>query len=64
MTTATIGRDSISAAMDRVPTLRAIGAHARERLLDRQIACRSYSYEHGTDMPEILGWPWKGSRKS
>ncbi len=47
-------------AIDRVPSLRAVGAHARERLLGRQMECRAYSYEHGTDMPEVVQWRWKG----
>ena len=48
-------------AIDRVPSLRAVGAHARERLLDRQLECRAYSYEHGIDKPEVVQWKWKGS---
>jgi xylulose-5-phosphate/fructose-6-phosphate phosphoketolase len=47
-------------AIDRVPSLRAVGAHAREQLLGRQMECRAYSYEHGIDMPEIVQWRWKG----
>jgi xylulose-5-phosphate/fructose-6-phosphate phosphoketolase len=34
------------------------GAHAREWLLNRQIDCRNYAYEHGIDMPEIVDWKW------
>jgi len=34
------------------------GAHAREWLLNRQIDCRNYAYEHGIDIPEIVGWKW------
>jgi xylulose-5-phosphate/fructose-6-phosphate phosphoketolase len=45
-------------AIDRVARLRVVGAHARERLLNRQIECRKYSYEHGTDLPEIVKWRW------
>ncbi|HEY2155802.1 MAG TPA: phosphoketolase, partial [Isosphaeraceae bacterium] len=51
-------------AIDRVPTLRAAGAHARERLLNRQLECRAHSYENGTDIPEVVGWTWKGSRRA
>ena len=47
--------------IDRVPALATVGAHARERLLDRQIECRAYAYEHGIDQPEVVGWRWKGS---
>jgi xylulose-5-phosphate/fructose-6-phosphate phosphoketolase len=45
-------------AIDRVPSLRVRGSHAREALLNRQIDCRNYAYEHGIDMPEIVGWKW------
>jgi xylulose-5-phosphate/fructose-6-phosphate phosphoketolase len=45
-------------AIDRVPSLRVRGAHAREWLLNRQIDCRNYAYEHGIDMPEIVDWRW------
>jgi phosphoketolase len=37
-----------------------VGAHAREALLGRQIECRAYAYEHGIDLPEVVGWRWKG----
>jgi xylulose-5-phosphate/fructose-6-phosphate phosphoketolase len=50
----TLAIDSI----DRVPSLQVRGAHAREWLLNRQIDCRNYAYEHGIDMPEIVGWRW------
>jgi xylulose-5-phosphate/fructose-6-phosphate phosphoketolase len=45
-------------AIDRVPSLRARGSHARERLLNRQLDCRHYAYEGGIDMPEIVNWKW------
>jgi xylulose-5-phosphate/fructose-6-phosphate phosphoketolase len=45
-------------AIDRVPSLQIRGAHARERLLNRQIECRNYAYEQGIDMPEVTGWKW------
>jgi xylulose-5-phosphate/fructose-6-phosphate phosphoketolase len=45
-------------AIDRVPSLQVRGAHAREMLLNRQIDCRNYAYEHGIDMPEIVDWRW------
>jgi xylulose-5-phosphate/fructose-6-phosphate phosphoketolase len=44
--------------VDRVPKLRAVGAHAKEKFRNMQIACRSYAYEHGTDIPEVVGWRW------
>ena len=45
-------------AIDRVPKLQRIGAHAKEEFRDRQIACRRYAYEHGIDSAEISGWKW------
>jgi xylulose-5-phosphate/fructose-6-phosphate phosphoketolase len=44
--------------VDRVPKLKGIGAHAKEKFRNMQIACRSYAYEHGTDVPEVVGWRW------
>jgi xylulose-5-phosphate/fructose-6-phosphate phosphoketolase len=46
--------------IDRVPSLQVTGAHAKEELRNRQIACQSYAYEYGTDMPEIEQWVWPG----
>ena len=45
-------------AIDRIPELQRIGAHAKEEFRDRQIACRRHAYEHGVDSPEISGWKW------
>jgi len=45
-------------AIDRVSKLQAIGAHAKEKFRNRQIACRRHAYEHGIDAPDITGWRW------
>jgi xylulose-5-phosphate/fructose-6-phosphate phosphoketolase len=45
-------------AIDRVPKLQRIGAHAKEAFRDSQIACRRHAYEHGIDSTEISGWKW------
>jgi xylulose-5-phosphate/fructose-6-phosphate phosphoketolase len=53
--------DRFSLAMDvvnRVPRLQKIGGHAKERFLNRQIECRNYAHEHGTDLPEENEWKW------
>jgi len=53
--------DRFSLAMDaikRVPKLQKIGAHAREKFQNEQIACRNYAFEHGIDKPEIVNWRW------
>jgi len=45
-------------AIDRIPALRVAGAHVKERMRDRQIECRQYAYEYGTDLPEADNWVW------
>ena len=45
-------------AIDRVPKLQRIGAHAKEKFRNAQIACRRHAYEHGIDAPDITGWRW------
>ncbi len=42
--------------IDGVPKLQAIGAHAKEKLRNRQIACKNYA--HGVDQPEAANWKW------
>jgi xylulose-5-phosphate/fructose-6-phosphate phosphoketolase len=46
--------------IDRVPRLRTIGAHARDRLRDQIIEHRRYVRSHGEDLPEIRAWQWTG----
>uniref|UniRef100_UPI0025F8E0A5 phosphoketolase family protein n=1 Tax=uncultured Thiocystis sp. TaxID=1202134 RepID=UPI0025F8E0A5 len=53
--------DRFSLAIDvinRVPRLQVAGAHAKEKLRDRQIECRQYAYEHGIDKPDVDDWTW------
>ena len=45
-------------AIDRVPSLKVRGSHAREALMNQQIDCRHYAYEEGIDLPEIVNWRW------
>ena len=45
-------------AIDRVPKLQGIGAHAKEKFRNLQIACRNYAYAHGIDDPAVAGWKW------
>jgi xylulose-5-phosphate/fructose-6-phosphate phosphoketolase len=45
-------------AIDRIPRLQKIGAHAKEQFRNRQMECRAYAYKNGIDMPEITGWRW------
>jgi len=53
--------DRFSLAMDvidRVPRLQQIGAHAKDRFLNRQIECRNYAHEYGVDEPDAAAWVW------
>jgi xylulose-5-phosphate/fructose-6-phosphate phosphoketolase len=45
-------------AIDRVPKLQRIGAHAKEKFRNLQIDCRNYAYAHGIDDPAVAGWKW------
>ena len=46
-------------AIDRVPSLRNRGAHARDMLRDKQIECRAYAHRYGEDLPEVVAWKWE-----
>jgi xylulose-5-phosphate/fructose-6-phosphate phosphoketolase len=45
-------------AIDRVPSLKLRGSHARDELMNQQLDCRHYAYAEGIDPPEIVGWKW------
>jgi xylulose-5-phosphate/fructose-6-phosphate phosphoketolase len=42
--------------IDRVPRLRSVSGHYRERLKNKLIEHRQYIHTHGEDMPEVVGW--------
>ena len=44
--------------IDRVPRLRTIGAHARERFRNHQLDCRAYAHAEGIDRPSDSDWTW------
>ena len=44
--------------IDRVPQLQSIGAHAKEKFRNMQIACRQYAHTFGIDRPDIRDWQW------
>jgi xylulose-5-phosphate/fructose-6-phosphate phosphoketolase len=44
--------------LDRVPTLRARGAHLKEEMQNAMLDNLRYAHEHGTDRPEIANWTW------
>jgi xylulose-5-phosphate/fructose-6-phosphate phosphoketolase len=45
-------------AIDRIPSLKLRGSHARDALMNEQLACRRYAYAEGIDPPDIVGWKW------
>lgn len=45
-------------AIDRVPKLQRIGAHAKEKFRNLQIECLQYAHEHGIDKPDVAAWTW------
>ncbi|HEX2297598.1 MAG TPA: phosphoketolase family protein, partial [Pseudonocardiaceae bacterium] len=47
--------------IDRVPRLRTVGAHHRDRLRNKIIEHRQYVRTHGEDLPEIRDWQWSGA---
>ncbi|KAF0811486.1 Xylulose-5-phosphate phosphoketolase [Andreprevotia sp. IGB-42] len=44
--------------IDRVPKLQKIGAHVRQKFLDKLIEHKHYINEFGDDMPEVKNWAW------
>jgi xylulose-5-phosphate/fructose-6-phosphate phosphoketolase len=44
--------------IDRVPGLRSTAAHLRQRMVDMRVRARSYTREHGDDMPDVRDWTW------
>jgi xylulose-5-phosphate/fructose-6-phosphate phosphoketolase len=44
--------------IDRVPRLRAAGAHVKDWLKDQICENLEYAFENGTDKPEVEGWKW------
>jgi xylulose-5-phosphate/fructose-6-phosphate phosphoketolase len=44
--------------IDRVPTLGARAAYAKQAIRDKLTEHKEYIARHGDDMPEITGWKW------
>ena len=44
--------------VDRVPRLRAVGAHFKQFLRDRLVEHKQYIRVHGDDLPEVRDWKW------
>ena len=45
-------------AIDRVPKLQRIGAHAKEQFRNLQLDCLQYAHQYGIDKPEVAAWTW------
>jgi xylulose-5-phosphate/fructose-6-phosphate phosphoketolase len=45
-------------AINRVPKLQTIGAHAKEKFRNQQIECVNYAHQCGIDKPEVATWTW------
>jgi len=57
------GIDRFSLAIDvidRVPGLRGVGDHAKERLRDQRIEHLDYAHTEGIDCEDIREWKWNG----
>ena len=44
--------------IDRVPGLGARAAGLRQRMVDARLAARTWTREHGADIPEVANWSW------
>ena len=51
----------VSDVIDRVPSLGAQAAYAKQAIRDKLIEHKQYITEHGEDLPEIRDWKWKGT---
>ena len=48
--------------IDRVPSLQTKYATLRQEMVDRRLAAREYTREHGDDLPEVRDWVWPDAR--
>jgi xylulose-5-phosphate/fructose-6-phosphate phosphoketolase len=44
--------------IDRVPALGARAAGLRQEMVDARLAARTWTREHGADIPEVANWTW------
>ncbi len=60
-----IGAQALAASLagdviDRVPSLGARAAYAKQAIRDKLIDHKNYIRQYGQDMPEIRDWTWGG----
>ncbi|MGV9638401.1 phosphoketolase family protein [Nocardia rhamnosiphila] len=46
--------------IDRVPALRQQAAGLRQQMVDARLRARTWTREHGEDIPEVANWRWPG----
>ena len=46
--------------IDRVPALGARAAGLRQEMVDARLRARTWTREHGEDIPEVADWTWPG----
>ena len=47
--------------IDRVPALRSRAAGLRQEMVDTRLRARTWTREHGVDLPEVADWSWPGA---
>jgi len=47
--------------IDRVPRLRSRAAGLRQEMVDTRLRARTWTREHGVDLPEVADWSWPGA---
>ena len=50
----------VTDVIDRVPTLGARAATLRQDMVDARLQARTWTREHGADIPEVANWTWPG----
>ena len=44
--------------IDRVPTLGPRAAALRQEMVDARLRARTWTRQHGNDIPEVADWTW------
>jgi xylulose-5-phosphate/fructose-6-phosphate phosphoketolase len=46
--------------IDRIPSLHARAAYAKQFIRDKLIDHKNCVHKHGQDMPDVRNWKWRG----